>query len=218
MKIYPIILVIALMGCKSKSPSDSSLLPETDDKSVHHMDKSALDEKNNITSKKDIMELSGWTKQISNHKLGFLATGDSITKTLDTLDDYFNIVYDSIPYCSGCLDKAEYYYKLMNDSLDLKFTIHPGQTPKDSGLIQAFVLYDSSYKTDKGIGVGNTVRDIKSNYTVSRIFYEQECGLFLFVKGFDGSFGLEYEPDSDTEALTLKDIPEDITINQIAIY
>lgn len=218
MRIYSIILVLTLVACKSNKPVESSSPLSIDNKSIYHVDTSRIVAKNDKARNKDVMELSNWTKLISNHKVGFLKTGDSITQTLDILEDYFNIVFDSIPYCSGCMDNAEYYYKLMNDSLNLSFTIHPGQTQEQSEVIQAFVMYDTLYRTDKGIGVGNTLKDIKSKYTVSKIIYEQECGLFLFVDGFDGSFGLEFEPDSDTYDVILKDIPQDVMINQIAIY
>jgi hypothetical protein len=218
MRIYSAIIVIALMSCKSNNTFEPHSPQQINDKSIYHVDTSSMDEKKHKKRGKDIMQLSNWTKLISRHKLGSLAIGDSIDQVIGLLGPYFNVIYDSVPYCSGCLDDIEYYYKLMGDSLELKFTIHPGQTSKGRELIQAFVVYDTLYKTDKNVGVGNTVKDIKSNYTVSRIFYEQECGVYLFVKGFDGSFGLEYEPHDDTEKLALDDIPEDVLINQIAIY
>ena len=163
-----------------------------------------------------------WKKTFSNNSIGFIQTGDSVSKALDLLKNEFRIEFDSIQACEGCEDDYEHYYSIYNESNDLIFTIHPGLKPNSEKLIFRFVLYDSSYKSDKGIGIGNTVIDLKEKYNLTEVYFSYHLGLLLFVEGFDGSFCLDYKSYSDVknfnfEQPTIGSVPEKSTIKIIEI-
>lgn len=89
-------------------------------------------------------------------------------------------------------------------------------------MIFRFEIYDSNYKSDKGIGIGNTVTDLKEKYKLTEAFFAYDIGLFLFAEGFDGSFGLDYESYSDIddfnfEKATPETVPEKSIIDKIVI-
>lgn len=217
MRFYSIFLLMLLAGCNSDNSTELSNSSLAEDNTILKYPIDIQKEADKLPKEANTNS-SDWINLISNHKLGLLSIGDSVTHALSLLDNYFKVIYDSIPYCIGCSEEAEYYYKVLDDSMDLLFTVHPGQNLEDKDYIHAFVSFNPLYRTEKGIGVGNTVLDIKSVYTVSRIVYNYECGLFLFVRGFDGSFGLDFELNDGKKDLMVDEIPEDVIINQIAIY
>ncbi len=62
-----------------------------------------------------------------------------------------------------------------------------------------FKLYDSGYVSDKGIHVGNNVKELKEKYKITETYFDYDNGMFLYVEGFSGSFRLDYNSYSNNK-------------------
>lgn len=166
--------------------------------------------------------LTNWTNTFKNHQIGYLTIGDSVTHSIKRLSIDFNVTYDSIEACVGCFDEFEYYYRIKNSSNETVFTVHPGQEENNIGLIQHIKLYDKTYKSDKGIGIGNTANDLKEKYNVSEAYFDYENGLFFFASDFKGSFRFDccmqdkYQ-DINFENPSIEVVPDDMVVDMIVI-
>jgi len=207
-----------LLGCKTTS--DKKYIISSDETKTASIETTDTD--TTIPKRIENDEKSTkWTNTFSKNTLGLLQTGDSISKALDLLNDLFIVKFDSIEACEGCFDEFEYYYSVYKNH-KLIFTLHPGYEENNKDLIFRFELYDADYKSDKGIGIGNTVTDLKEKYKLTEAYFAYDLGLFLFAKDFDGSFGLSYESYSDIndfnfEQATPETIPEKCIIDKIVI-
>jgi len=169
----------------------------------------------------DTIRTDEWTKTFGNGRLGYLKTGDLLEESLQHLEVEFNIEFDSIPACHDC-EEYEYYYQISTRENLHIFTLYPGQSPEDNHLVFRIDLFDPSYKSDKGIGVGDTVGGLKEKYKIIETYFNYHDGLQLVVEGFYGSFVLDAEtysgdPKYNFEDPTPDNVPDDSVIGRIVI-
>ena len=87
------------------------------------------------------------------------------------------------------------------------------------GFIDRIWIYGSKFKTEKGIGVGSTLAEIKSKYHVESISTEGEGGLQILVKEISVAFIMDNSklPKDWWEKTDTKEIPESLPIEEIII-
>lgn len=84
-------------------------------------------------------------------------------------------------------------------------------------IIYRIRVYGSLFKTEKGIGVGSTLSEIKSKYQLENI--STEAGLHVFVKEISVCFVLDDSklPENWWDKMDLEKIPADLAIVEIII-
>ena len=97
------------------------------------------------------------------------------------------------------------------------YSVEPDLDKPDS--IVRIWIYGSKFKTDKGIGVGSTLADIKSKYHIESISTEGEGGLSITVKGISVGFIMDNSklPKDWWEKMDNKKIPDILPIEEIII-
>lgn len=153
---------------------------------------------------------------ISDGQIGSIETGDSIKLALEKLN-YFRVEKDSIPTCEGCQTYSPLYKMYDKETDILSFTIEPGREPTKKDLVFRIRTSDERFITDKGVKVGMTVADIRSQYKISRVFSGGEPGIHILVEDFEGSFGIEKPNDQNWWKVDKETIPDSLEIEEIII-
>lgn len=214
-------MILMLLGCNLTSDKKNGTKIDTTKIKTDSNDKTMVTDSNMIYNKTNNLKEKIWTKTYSNNRIGFLYIGDSITDAIDLLKNDFKIDFDSLA-CDACDDGFEYYYSFCTQKNKLVFILHPEWEKQNKDLINRFDLLNSEYKSDKGIGVGNTVKDLKEKYQLTKAFYHDDVGLCLEVDGFDGYFRLDFKTYWDYEDFNFERpepdlVPEKSIIDKIVI-
>jgi hypothetical protein len=97
------------------------------------------------------------------------------------------------------------------------YSIEPYSDKPDN--VDRIWIYGKEFKTEKGIGVGSTLADIKSKYNVESISTEGEGGLQILVKEISVGFIMDNSklPKDWWGKMDNKEIPESSPIEEIII-
>jgi hypothetical protein len=99
-------------------------------------------------------------------------------------------------------------------------------SPKDennpNSLISNIQVFDKRYKTTKGLNIGSTFKDVKSNYTIVNIettinavvVFLEDNDIFITVSKSELPENLRYNPNAKIEA---SQIPDDATFKYFMI-
>lgn len=163
-------------------------------------------------------ESKGFPFLISNGKVGTISIGDGIDTSLKNLTLWFEVKQDSVPVCEGCnkfFPIYRIYYRKENQYI---FSIEPGTDDNNKDKVSRIITSYTLFKTeDDGIQVGMSVKDIKRKYEITEVDNSGETGIHIFVKGFNGSFGMEMPKSDEWFRFTPTSIPDSLRITEIVI-
>ena len=97
------------------------------------------------------------------------------------------------------------------------YSVEPNLDKPD--IVDRIWVYGTKFNTDKGIGVGSTLAEIKSKYTVESISTEGEGGLQVKVKEMSVGIIMDNSklPENWWDKMENKKIPENLPIEEIII-
>ncbi len=152
---------------------------------------------------------------ISNGTIGNIKTGELITIVLDKLQQ-FKVTKDSVPTCEGC-DTYSPLYRVSDDNHEAIFDFEPGWDSTNKNKLFRIGVSDIRFKTDKGIRIGMTYKDLKKKYHVEEVDIGGETGVHVLVKGFNGSFGMELPQVNNWWDFNKETLPDSLKIDGIVI-
>jgi len=146
---------------------------------------------------------------ISNDTVGHLTIGMKI-KQIDSIFATDSIVrlnprQDEI----STIGEVEIYEKGGKKLL----LISPRGNTDPEALISNFQFFDTRYKTDKGLNLGSTFKDIKDNYTIANIettistivVFLEDSDIFINIDKKELPENLRYNPNFVIEAVNIPD-------------
>jgi hypothetical protein len=154
---------------------------------------------------------------ISNGRLGTISVGDRIDSTLKNLETWFVVENDSMPSCEGCTTYTPFYQVRSKDSNQYLFSIEPGWEENNKDKLFRIMTSNQSFKTDREIKVGMTVKELKKAYQILEVSVEGELGIHIIVKEFNGSFGIESPNIEEWWKIKETTIPDSLKITEIII-
>ena len=97
------------------------------------------------------------------------------------------------------------------------YSVEPNLDKPD--IVDRIWVYGTKFKTEKGIGVGSTLAEIKSKYQVESISTEGEGGLSVTVKEISVGIIMDNSklPENWWDKMENKKIPENLPIEEIII-
>jgi hypothetical protein len=154
---------------------------------------------------------------IYNGKAGTISIGDGIDTSLKNLTLWFEVKHDSVTVCEGC-DEYSPIYRIYDKEKQYIFSIEPGTEDNNKDKVSRIITSYTLFKTgDHGIQVGMSVKDIKRKYEITEVDNSGETGTHIFVKGFNGSFGIEMPKSDEWFRYTPTSIPDSLRITEIVI-
>lgn len=149
---------------------------------------------------------------IKDDQIGLLHKGAFI-KQVDSIFAQDSIVSSSIKAIKGYQNEVEVFDKDGNQLMVLS----PKQNNNPNSPITHIQITDPRYKTDKGIGIKSTYKDIKQHYAIQKVETTfSSIIVFLENSPIYISFDKEVLPDDIRYDLNLKveptQIPDDATI------
>jgi hypothetical protein len=153
---------------------------------------------------------------IENGRLLGIKTGDNFDSVLTKLGE-FKIVRDSFVGCEGC-DQTEPIFKVYEaGNSEPVISLEHGWPTEGPDKLFRIRTTDSRFKTDKGLGINMTIKDLKKLYDIETVVADYETGLHVIVKGFNGSFGIATTIDMDWINFNKDNIPDSLIIDQIIV-
>lgn len=144
---------------------------------------------------------------ITKHSIGKLEKG-SLARDLEVIFDQDSIVKDTVKLFQGY---GATKYKIYDKGGSLLFTLTPSN---DSiPVIENINVRDARFKTENGIGINSTFKDIKTKYTIKKIQTSLN-NVVVFVKNSDVYFtidkkelpsSLQYTSSVNIEAVQIPD-------------
>jgi len=191
--IFSIVLITGISGCIriKKDSNKATIISQTESKPFPYI--------------------------ISNGRLGTISVGDRIDSTLKNLETWFVVENDSMPSCEGCTTYTPVYQVRSKDSNQYLFSIEPGWEENNKNKLFRIRTSNQSFKTDKEIKVGMTVKDLKKAYEILKVSVEGELGIHILVKEFNGSFGIEFPNIEEWWKIKETTIPDSLRITEIII-
>jgi hypothetical protein len=154
---------------------------------------------------------------ISNGRLGTISVGDGFDSTIKNLETWFVIEKDSMPSCECCTTYTPIFLVRSKESNQNLFSIEPGWEENNRDKVFRIMTSSQSFKTDKGIKVGMTLKDIKQAYEVLKVSFDGELGIHIIVKEFNGSFGIESPNMDEWWSFNASTISDSLKITEIII-
>ncbi len=152
---------------------------------------------------------------IKNGQIGNLRTGEQVTNAVKKLNQFI-VVRDSIPECEACDTYSPLYIIKDLDNEEL-FAFEPGWDSTNQDKVCRLSTANKKFITDKGVRVGMTLKELKTNYDVDEVDVGGETGVHILVKGFNGSFGVEIPTSNDWWKTNKRNIPDSLLITDIVI-
>ncbi len=146
---------------------------------------------------------------ISNNKVGNLTIGMKI-KQVDSIFASDSIVrLNPRQNESSTIGEVEIYEKGGKKLM----LISPRDNFNPDALIKSFQFFDARYKTDKGLNIGSTFKDIKDNYKIANIettlstvvIFLEDSDLFINIDKKELPENLRYNPNFVIEAVNIPD-------------
>lgn len=187
MKNSTIVLFILLVSCtrQSDSTSEQSYSPDT---------------------------TNTFGFMIKDGQIGQLKTGDKLDEVFEKLKS-LRVVRDSVVACEGCNSYSPLYIVSTSDNKDL-FVFEPGWYADNVDRLFRIRTSNENFKTDKGIRVGMTVKDLKEKYKLDEVDVSGETGIHIIVAGFNGAFGIELPKINDIWKINKENIPDSLRIDE----
>ncbi|MCL2063447.1 MAG: hypothetical protein FWG98_03615 [Candidatus Cloacimonetes bacterium] len=133
--------------------------------------------------------------------------GQTVSDFISNFESLFNVVNGVIS-----LNGNDYQTYDVFENDDLLFQVGPFPSYYDDKTLTRIWIYSPQIKTEKGIGIGNTYAEMKTQYT--DIYSSFEGGMGLWIEGLSAFFSMGGEVP---ENYTWEDIPENFTIQQITL-
>jgi hypothetical protein len=156
--------------------------------------------------------------EVSDDRVGLL-TKEVQIKQLDSIYKMDSIVkMSSIEHAMGTRGEVEVYEKGGKKLL----TVSPHDETDPNSTIQSIQLFDERYKTDKGLSVKSTFKDVKENYTIKNMMtsistvlvFLEDSNLFITIDKKQLSENARYDPSLKIEA---SHIPDTATFKYVMI-
>ena len=159
---------------------------------------------NNFTFSKG--QLGKITSATQVHELKSIFAKDSLVSNLDN-DDFADSPYDEFVV-----------YSKEGEHL---LTIVPKQQNDSTSTIESIQLFSKNYKTDKGVGMSSTFKEIMDNYHVNKVESTFTTAV-LFVDELDATIAIDKKElgikDFGVQKVTLEQIPDLAKIKTFTIW
>ncbi len=207
MRILNVLLILAFSAC-------NGIKQNNDEVNINDIAEPVIKEST-------VSDINNTTKTIKNQQVGPVNIGDDLRSTIEFYEKKsFKVIFDSVEICGECPEKYEYLYNVSNKQGKLLFAIYFIETGKIMK-ISRIEVSSLEYITDRGIRVGDKVKDLREKYNIIEVYFEIGKGVFLFVEDFNGSFKVETNKESDlnynTNEFDTDSIPDNLKINNIVV-
>ena len=162
-------------------------------------------------SKKIAVSISK-TDFITNNSVDGVAIGEKITDFISAVQQRYTVKKEKMRLEGDSYDIYNVY-----ENEQKIYSVEPN-TDKP-GITDRIWVYGIKFKTDKGIGVGSTLAEIKSQYHILNISTEGEGGLSISVNEISVGIIMDNSklPKDWWEKTDNKEIPENLPIEEIII-
>ena len=152
------------------------------------------------------------TDFITNKSVDGVTIGEKITDFVSVVRQRYTVKKEKMQLEGDSYDIYNVY-----DKGQKIYSVEPDFDKPDS--IDRIWICGKEFKTEKGIGVGSTLADIKSKYHIESIGTEGEGGLQILVKEISVAFIMDNSrlPKDWWEKENKEEIPENLPIEEIII-
>ncbi|WP_369994427.1 hypothetical protein [Winogradskyella sp.] len=147
---------------------------------------------------------------IENDCVDKVKIGMEISDFLDSKKSVYNVKEDTIS-----LEGDDYSIYNVYEKSELIYAVEPDEKGEK---VWRIWLYGQRFKTELGIGVGNTLADLKNNYTIDDIS-TAEGSVLILVKEIEVGFELDGSkiPREWWNEMKLEELKNDLPISLIII-
>ena len=152
------------------------------------------------------------TDFITNKSVDGVTIGEKITDFISAVRQRYSVKKEKMYLEADSFDIYNVYEKGQKI-----YSVEPNLDKPD--IIDRIWVYGTKFNTDKGIGVGSTLAEIKSKYHVESISTEGEGGLSVTVKEISVGIIMDNSklPVNWWDKMDNKEIPENLPIEEIII-
>ena len=152
------------------------------------------------------------TDFITNKSVDGVTIGEKITDFISVVRQRYSVKKEKMYLEADSFDIYNVYEKGQKI-----YSVEPNLDKPD--IIDRIWVYGTKFNTDKGIGVGSTLAEIKSKYHVESISTEGEGGLSVTVKEISVGIIMDNSklPVNWWDKMDNKEIPENLPIEEIII-
>ena len=152
------------------------------------------------------------TDFITNKSVDGVTIGEKITDFISAVRQRYSVKKEKMYLEADSFDIYNVYEKGQKI-----YSVEPNLDKPD--IIDRIWVYGTKFNTDKGIGVGSTLAEIKSKYHVESISTEGEGGLSVTVKEISVGIIMDNSklPENWWDKMENKKIPENLPIEEIII-
>jgi len=147
---------------------------------------------------------------IENDCVDKVKIGMKISEFLNTKHDTYNIKKETIS-----LEGDDFPIFNVYDNSELIYAVEPDESENK---VWRIWLYGKKFKTEAGIGIGNTLGDLKKKYTITDMS-TAEGSVFILVKEIEVGFELDGSkiPRDWWNEIKFEDLKNDLPISLIII-
>ena len=152
------------------------------------------------------------TDFITNKSVDGVTIGEKITDFISAVRQRYSVKKEKMYLEADSFDIYNVYEKGQKI-----YSVEPNLDKPD--IVDRIWVYGTKFKTEKGIGVGSTLAEIKSKYHVESISTEGEGGLSVTVKEISVGIIMDNSklPENWWDKMENKKIPENLPIEEIII-
>jgi len=152
------------------------------------------------------------TDFITNKSVDGVTIGEKITDFISVVRQRYSVKKEKMHLEADSFDIYNVYEKGQKI-----YSVEPNLDKPD--IVDRIWVYGTKFKTEKGIGVGSTLAEIKSKYQVESISTEGEGGLSVTVKEISVGIIMDNSklPENWWDKMENKKIPENLPIEEIII-
>jgi len=152
------------------------------------------------------------TDFITNKSVDGVTIGEKITDFISVVRQRYSVKKEKMHLEADGFDIYNVYEKGQKI-----YSVEPNLDKPD--IVDRIWVYGTKFKTEKGIGVGSTLAEIKSKYQVESISTEGEGGLSVTVKEISVGIIMDNSklPENWWDKMENKKIPENLPIEEIII-
>jgi hypothetical protein len=152
------------------------------------------------------------TDFITNKSVDGVTIGEKITDFVSVVRQRYTVKKEKMQLEGDSYDIYNVY-----DKGQKIYSVEPNIDKPD--IIDRIWVYGTKFNTEKGIGVGSTLAEIKSKYQVESISTEGEGGLSITVKEISVGIIMDNSklPENWWDKMDNKEIPEYLPIEEIII-
>ena len=157
---------------------------------------------------------------ISTSKIDFITNKSVDGATIgEKINDFLSVVRQRYSVKKEKMQLEGDSYDIYNvyDKGQKIYSVEPNIDKPD--IVDRIWVYGTKFKTEKGIGVGSTLAEIKSKYHIESISTEGEGGLSVTVKEISVGIIMDNSklPENWWDKMDNKEIPENLPIKEIII-